>query len=151
MAKAVEAFRTIGEVSDELDVPKHVLRFWEGRFPQLKPMKRGGGRRFYRPEDVLLLRGIHHLLHKAGYTIKGVQRILREHGTDMVKLNDGAAAPLAAQMPPAPSDAPPSKPGRGKSTAKSEPVAALSRAQRAVVAQVVSELEECLGLLKRAA
>ena len=65
MAKATDAFRTIGEVSDELDVAKHVLRFWEGKFPQLKPMKRGGGRRFYRPEDVALLRGIHHLLHSA--------------------------------------------------------------------------------------
>ena len=85
MAKASDAFRTIGEVSDELDVPKHVLRFWEGKFPQLKPMKRGGGRRFYRPEDVTLLRGIHHLLHGAGYTIKGVQRILRESGVEAVK------------------------------------------------------------------
>jgi DNA-binding transcriptional MerR regulator len=151
MAKAVEAFRTIGEVSDELDVPKHVLRFWEGRFPQLKPMKRGGGRRFYRPEDVLLLRGIHHLLHKAGYTIKGVQRILREHGVDTVKLDDGASAPLAAQMPPAPSDTPAAKPSRGRSGGKSDPVAPLSKAQRSVVAQVVAELEECLGLLKRAA
>ncbi len=148
MAKAVEAFRTIGEVSDELDVPKHVLRFWEGRFPQLKPMKRGGGRRFYRPEDVLLLRGIHHLLHKAGYTIKGVQRILREHGTDMVKLSDGATAPLAAQMPQAAVDAAPSKPGR---PGKAAPPTPLSNAQRAVVEQVTTELEECLAMLKQAA
>jgi DNA-binding transcriptional MerR regulator len=148
MAKAVEAFRTIGEVSDELDVPKHVLRFWEGRFPQLKPMKRGGGRRFYRPEDVLLLRGIHHLLHKAGYTIKGVQRILREHGTDMVKLSDGASAPLAAQMPPAATDVAPVKAGRG---GKSAPPAPLSPAQRAIVEQLTTELEECLALLKQAA
>jgi DNA-binding transcriptional MerR regulator len=103
-AKSTDAFRTIGEVSDELDVPKHVLRFWEGKFPQLKPMKRGGGRRFYRPEDVALLRGIHHLLHSAGYTIKGVQKILREQGVDAVKganpLADAArsdgAAPLLA-------------------------------------------------------
>ncbi len=145
MAKSVEAFRTIGEVSDELDVPKHVLRFWEGRFPQLKPMKRGGGRRFYRPEDVLLLRGIHHLLHKAGYTIKGVQRILREHGTDMVKLPDGATAPLAAQMPPA--DVTPKSSRAGKAAAPT----ALSTAQRAVVEQVAAELEECLALLKQAA
>jgi DNA-binding transcriptional MerR regulator len=148
MAKAVEAFRTIGEVSDELDVPKHVLRFWEGRFPQLKPMKRGGGRRFYRPEDVLLLRGIHHLLHKAGYTIKGVQRILREHGTDMVKLSDGANAPLAAQMPPAAADVAPAKAARGGKSALPTP---LSIAQRAVVEQVTAELEECLALLKQAA
>jgi DNA-binding transcriptional MerR regulator len=92
MAKSSDAFRTIGEVSDELDVPKHVLRFWEGKFPQLKPMKRGGGRRFYRPEDVSLLRGIHQLLHASGYTIKGVQRILREQGVDAVKFAQSAGA-----------------------------------------------------------
>ena len=80
MDKAPEAFRTISEVADELEVPKHVLRFWEARFAQLKPMKRGGGRRYYRPEDLELLRGIRHLLHAEGYTIKGVQKILREHG-----------------------------------------------------------------------
>lgn len=85
MAKAAEAFRTISEVADELDVQKHVLRFWEQRFPQIKPMKRGGGRRYYRPEDLELLRGIRHLLHAEGYTIKGVQKILRETGIDTVK------------------------------------------------------------------
>lgn len=80
MDKAPEAFRTISEVADELNVPKHVLRFWEGKFAQLKPMKRGGGRRYYRPEDVALLRGIRFLLYNDGYTIRGVQKILREHG-----------------------------------------------------------------------
>jgi len=85
LAKAVEAFRNIGEVSAELGVRKHVLRFWEAKFPQLKPMKRGGGRRYYRPADVQLLRGIRHLLQTAGYTIKGVQKILREGGGDDVK------------------------------------------------------------------
>jgi DNA-binding transcriptional MerR regulator len=78
--KAPEAFRTISEVADELEVPKHVLRFWEAKFAQLKPMKRGGGRRYYRPEDVALLRGIRVLLYNDGYTIRGVQKILREHG-----------------------------------------------------------------------
>jgi DNA-binding transcriptional MerR regulator len=78
--KAPEAFRTISEVADELEVPKHVLRFWEAKFAQLKPMKRGGGRRYYRPEDVALLRGIRSLLYNDGYTIRGVQKILREHG-----------------------------------------------------------------------
>jgi DNA-binding transcriptional MerR regulator len=104
MAKSSDAFRTIGEVSDELDVPKHVLRFWEGKFPQLKPMKRGGGRRFYRPEDVSLLRGIHQLLHASGYTIKGVQRILREQGVDAVKFAQsvGAAPKGTAVAAPAP-------------------------------------------------
>ena len=80
MDKAPEAFRTISEVADELEVPKHVLRFWEAKFAHLKPMKRGGGRRYYRPEDVALLRGIRFLLYNDGYTIRGVQKILREHG-----------------------------------------------------------------------
>jgi len=82
--KAPEAFRTISEVADELEVPKHVLRFWEAKFAHLKPMKRGGGRRYYRPEDVALLRGIRFLLYSDGYTIRGVQKILREHGPRFV-------------------------------------------------------------------
>lgn len=86
LAKSVEAFRNIGEVAAELDVKKHVLRFWENKFPQLKPMKRGGGRRLYRPSDVDLLRGIRDLLQDAGYTIKGVQKILREQGIEQVKV-----------------------------------------------------------------
>ncbi len=84
MDKAPEAFRTISEVAEELAVPKHVLRFWEAKFAQLKPMKRGGGRRYYRPEDVALLRGIRFLLYNDGYTIRGVQKILREHGPRFV-------------------------------------------------------------------
>jgi DNA-binding transcriptional MerR regulator len=76
--KAPDAFRTISEVADELDLPQHVLRFWESRFPHIKPMKRGGGRRYYRPEDVELLRQIRSLLYHEGYTIKGVQRLMRE-------------------------------------------------------------------------
>ena len=95
MNKSADAFRTIGEVADELDVPKHVLRFWEGKFPQIKPMKRGGGRRYYRPEDMELLRGIRHLLHAEGYTIKGVQKILREQGIDQVKTITRAAIEAA--------------------------------------------------------
>jgi DNA-binding transcriptional MerR regulator len=83
--KAPEAFRTISEVADDLDIPQHVLRFWESRFAQIKPMKRGGGRRYYRPEDVALLRGIRHLLYGQGYTIRGVQRILREQGVRFVQ------------------------------------------------------------------
>jgi DNA-binding transcriptional MerR regulator len=78
--KAPDAFRTISEVADEIDVPQHVLRFWESRFSHIRPMKRGGGRRYYRPDDVDLLRGIRHLLYGEGYTIRGVQRILREQG-----------------------------------------------------------------------
>jgi DNA-binding transcriptional MerR regulator len=78
--KAPNAFRTISEVADELHIPQHVLRFWETRFPQVKPLKRGGGRRYYRPDDIALLRRIADLLYTQGYTIKGVQRLLREGG-----------------------------------------------------------------------
>ena len=79
-AKSASAFRTISEVAGELDVPQHVLRFWESKFIQVKPMKRGGGRRYYRPEDIELLRSIRELLYTDGYTIKGVQKLLREGG-----------------------------------------------------------------------
>ena len=93
MDKAPDAFRTISEVADDLDIPQHVLRFWETRFPQIKPMKRSGGRRYYRPDDVDLLKGIRRLLYGEGYTIRGVQRILKEHGVKSVQaLVDGAAA-----------------------------------------------------------
>ena len=78
--KSPEAFRTISEVSSELGVPQHVLRFWEGRFAQIKPVKRAGGRRYYRPEDVDLLKGIRALLYHEGFTIKGVQKVLRDRG-----------------------------------------------------------------------
>src|ERR1700759_5605873 len=83
--KAPDAFRTISEVATELEVPQHVLRFWESRFREIEPMKRGGGRRYYRPDDVALLRGIRHLLYGEGYTIRGVQRILREQGGKFVQ------------------------------------------------------------------
>jgi DNA-binding transcriptional MerR regulator len=97
--KAPDAFRTISEVADELDLPQHVLRFWESRFPHIKPMKRGGGRRYYRPEDVDLLRGIRHLLYGDGYTIRGVQRILREQGVRTVQSVGHGKAPNALMRP----------------------------------------------------
>lgn len=84
MEKSPDAFRTISEVADDLDLPQHVLRFWETRFPQIKPMKRGGGRRYYRPDDVELLKGIRHLLYDHGYTIKGVQKMLKANGAKFV-------------------------------------------------------------------
>ena len=94
-SKAPDAFRTISEVADELDLPQHVLRFWETRFRDIKPMKRGGGRRYYRPDDIDLLRGIRHLLYGEGYTIRGVQRILREQGIKFVQAvwTEGAPQP----------------------------------------------------------
>ncbi len=93
--KAPDAFRTISEVADELDLPQHVLRFWESRFREIKPLKRGGGRRYYRPDDIDLLRGIRHLLYGEGYTIRGVQRILRDQGIKFVQIvwQAGAAQP----------------------------------------------------------
>jgi DNA-binding transcriptional MerR regulator len=98
--KAPDAFRTISEVADDLDIPQHVLRFWETRFAQIKPMKRSGGRRYYRPDDVDLLRGIRRLLYGEGYTIRGVQRILKEHGVKSVQgLVDGSTALPALGMP----------------------------------------------------
>ena len=97
-AKSEAAFRTISEVSEDLEIPQHVLRFWESKFPQIKPLKRGGGRRYYRPEDVQLLRRIRDLLYKDGYTIRGVQKLLREQPR-------AAAAPVAeAEPPPAPAE-----------------------------------------------
>ena len=95
MDKSPDAFRTISEVGEDLDLPQHVLRFWETRFSQIKPLKRGGGRRYYRPHDVELLKGIRHLLYDQGYTIKGVQRLLKDNGSNFVialGLGDIAAA-----------------------------------------------------------
>jgi DNA-binding transcriptional MerR regulator len=89
--KSPQAFRTISEVSEELDIPPHVLRFWESKFPQLNPLKRGGGRRYYRPADVALLRGIQALLYDEGLTIKGLQKVFRERGArHVVAVGDGA-------------------------------------------------------------
>ncbi|MBN9601328.1 MAG: MerR family transcriptional regulator [Afipia felis] len=100
MEKAPDAFRTISEVAEDLDIPAHVLRFWETRFVQIKPMKRSGGRRYYRPDDVELLRGIRRLLYGEGYTIRGVQRILREHGVKAVQnLDEATLAPASLSGP----------------------------------------------------
>lgn len=125
MEKAPEAFRTISEAAEELDVPQHVLRFWETRFAQIKPMKRAGGRRYYRPADVDLLKGIRGLLYQEGYTIRGVQKILREDGVQYVsgvgrgeivprKHESEAEAPAsrsATKAAPPPGKAPLARPG----------------------------------------
>ncbi|HUJ36822.1 MAG TPA: MerR family transcriptional regulator [Hyphomicrobium sp.] len=139
MSKTAEAFRTISEVASELDVPKHVLRFWEARFPQIRPMKRGGGRRYYRPEDLALLRGICHLLHAEGYTIKGVQKILREQGVDSVKRVSEQTAP--------PKVAPEAAGKRGRrGKAQAEGAVAGSDAAGTLKA-AIAELELCRDIL----
>ena len=99
VTKAPGAFRTISEVAEELDVPQHVLRFWEGKFSQVRPLKRGGGRRYYRPEDVELLRRIRGLLYSEGYTIKGVQKVLREGGRRGAEAANSAAADAGTAVP----------------------------------------------------
>lgn len=155
MNKAADAFRTISEVASVLDVPKHVLRFWEARFPQIKPMKRGGGRRYYRPEDLELLRGIRKLLHGDGYTIKGVQRILREQGVDFVKTegrteaagnkcragsDTGAGKGPKKQGKPAPAHTKTSS-ATGKPASPSKPAAPVK------IEALIGELEACRALL----
>ncbi len=139
----MEAFRNISEVSEELGVKKHVLRFWETRFPQLKPMKRGGGRRYYRPADLELLRGIRRLLQSEGYSVRGVQKILREGGIEDVKrMGREPVAPRrtsgrARSAPPPLPAAPP-------------PVAAslLSETQVGMLRDVVAELVALQAMLR---
>ena len=149
MAKASDAFRTISEVADDLGVPKHVLRFWEIKFPQIRPMKRGGGRRYYRPEDLELLRGIRVLLHDEGFTIRGVQKILREQGMDQVKAS-GETGSLVAGLAGAEVAAPP------KATAKKKAVRKRAAKDGAgvsidAVSKAIKELEACRELLQEAA
>jgi len=100
MDKSPDAFRTISEVAQSLDLPQHVLRFWESRFPQIKPLKRGGGRRYYRPDDVELLRAIKHLLYNEGYTIKGVQRLFKEQGARALAAKSSADEEAVAAATP---------------------------------------------------
>lgn len=112
MAKSRDAFRTISEVSSALDTPTHVLRFWESKFSQIKPVKRAGGRRYYRPDDILLLSGIKNLLHEQGMTIKGTQKLLREQGVKHVAAmaKDGLFSDDAASVSPPKATAPKSAP-----------------------------------------
>ena len=159
--KAPNAFRTISEVADELHIPQHVLRFWETKFQQVKPLKRGGGRRYYRPDDIALLRRISDLLYIQGYTIKGVQRLLREGGG---KLSDDIppAAPdeqeEAAEERAAPVPTEPELPMPGLAAAGASPQAGArpgprgkpdSEAERlrAVLTKTLRELEALRSLL----
>jgi DNA-binding transcriptional MerR regulator len=143
LSKAAEAFRNIGEVAVELGVKKHVLRFWEVKFPQLKPMKRGGGRRLYRPADVDLLKGIRDLLQNAGYTIKGVQRLLREQGVEHVKLAGATAAAGSARHERAP------RPAQPTLASKGAPLQ-LNALEVGTLRSIAAELDACQAILSAA-
>ncbi|MBC8793562.1 MAG: MerR family transcriptional regulator [Tagaea sp. CACIAM 22H2] len=151
--KSADAFRTISEVADDLDVPQHVLRFWETRFAQIKPLKRAGGRRYYRPEDIELLRRIRELLYKHGYTIKGVQRLLKDHGLDQMPVPPAVQAPEPA---PAPVVAPPvaapapvaAKPSPIHNKAPELPLFDRGKVDRGVVMATLTEMEALASLLK---
>ena len=146
--KSASAYRTIGEVADDLDLPPHVLRFWESKFPQLKPLKRGGGRRYYRPEDILLLRRIRQCLYQDGYTIRGVQKLLGDaNGEPSRPRDNGKTAslfPLDAAAdetsdPPAPDRRPRRRPARP---------GAIDPGTRAALEEVRRELLEVRVLLE---
>ena len=141
MSKSPDAFRTISEVAQELDLPQHVLRFWETRFKQIKPMKRGGGRRYYRPEDVSLLLGIRHLLYSDGYTIKGVQRILKEQGHGFVTAAGDGGAELVIEP------AEPAKQAIPVEQLRQQPSAQSIQGGRAKLNAAMTELLECKRLL----
>jgi len=126
--KSNEAFRTISEVAEDLDLPQHVLRFWETKFTQVRPLKRGGGRRYYRPEDVALLRHIRSLLYDEGYTIKGVQKLLRQDGPSKSELRE---MEVAREVPPAPEQG-------------------LGVDERGIIVAAIGELESLRGLLAEA-
>ena len=134
--KSASAFRTISEVANELDVPQHVLRFWESKFIQVKPMKRGGGRRYYRPEDIELLRSIRELLYTDGYTIKGVQKLLREGGVKALAERQHVPDPEPEAKPDAVSEA--------------RADASDAEALRAALADLVEELERISARLRKA-
>jgi DNA-binding transcriptional MerR regulator len=131
LAKGPEAFRTISEAADELGVPQHVLRFWETRFSFIRPMKRAGGRRFYRPQDIVVLRGVQRLLHDEGYTIKGVQRLHREEGIRrVIAAADGSApAGTGGDLDEADFDLPPAPPTGDQRQALLEALAILEIAK----------------------
>jgi DNA-binding transcriptional MerR regulator len=172
--KAPGAFRTIREVSEELGVPQHVLRFWESRFGQVRPLKRAGGRRYYRPEDVELLRRIQELLYQDGYTIRGVQKLFRDGGVKAVRAASSApaqATPAAASLPASDIASPaegaahaerrvPAKPvaaeaARPREDAHDQPLlpgtapeATLDPATRARLVAIAAELDELLALMR---
>ncbi len=146
MEKSPDAFRTISEVAAELAVPQHVLRFWESKFPQVKPMKRGGGRRYYRPQDLNLLRGIRHLLYGDGFTIRGVQKVLREQGVRFV-VDCGRGVTPAMSVSPSPTEGESSPP---LEEIQYEDEVTLSPQHMTRLKFILDELNELRGILKSA-
>ena len=142
--KSAAAFRTISEVASDLDIPAHVLRFWESKFTQVKPLKRGGGRRYYRPEDIDLLCSIRELLYTDGYTIKGVQKLLREGGVKSV------LAPVAERKPVHPAVQPKEYGPVAQTAAQTVPAAGrdVGDGKQSELRQVLGELEELRTMLK---
>jgi DNA-binding transcriptional MerR regulator len=146
--KSPDAFRTISEAAEELDLPQHVLRFWETRFSTIKPLKRGGGRRYYRPEDVMLLRGIRHLLYDQGFTIKGVQKILKDQGPRyVIAVGEGRGLdeiiPLIEEAQAAADEA-----EVEEAMMTADP--SLDEESREKLSEVLRELLECKRILERA-
>jgi DNA-binding transcriptional MerR regulator len=147
MDKSPEAFRTISEVAESLDLPQHVLRFWESRFAQIKPLKRGGGRRYYRPDDVELLAAIKHLLYGEGYTIKGVQRLFKEQGSRGVVAKTQSEPEGAERTASAARRALP----EGRETVRgAEPGGALTGAEIDALRAALAELAEAERILAQA-
>jgi DNA-binding transcriptional MerR regulator len=156
--KSEAAFRTISEVSEDLEIPQHVLRFWESKFSQIKPLKRGGGRRYYRPEDLHLLRRIRDLLYKDGYTIRGVQKLLKEPPRETETADDGERNRTAAPLPPAQlvlgaglapvGEAPPET--VAAESASQQTLVTLDGATRGALELLLDELEELSSLLSLA-
>ena len=151
--KSASAFLTISEVATELDVPQHVLRFWETKFSQVRPLKRGGGRRYYRPEDVELLRAIRKLLYEEGYTIKGVQRLMRE-GVFKTRAQEmaGAETAEAADLPGAEMEAPAApEPEAAASVGRGEAAESVDPAthRRELIENAIEELTELRNRLAR--
>ncbi|MFE0753354.1 MerR family transcriptional regulator [Inquilinus sp. NPDC058860] len=151
LRKSATAYRTISEVSDDLAVPQHVLRFWETKFSQVRPLKRGGGRRYYRPEDVQLLRRIQRLLYEEGYTIKGVQRLLKEGKPAEADAPAAASGEAAPSGPAHPLPVTRTKPGKPRDEMQLSLLAGAGREGRAqgISAELRDELTVLLAELKR--
>ena len=152
MEKSADAFRTISEVAEDLDLPQHVLRFWETRFQQIRPLKRAGGRRYYRPADIVLLRAIRQLLYDEGYTIKGVQRLLKEQGARGLSTASGAPPSAiepvfdAIELDVSPFEPPGVDDGPGPAAARQ----GSPRSDREAVRDALTLIEACEAILAAA-